>query len=95
MKFKLFTFLKEKHIIETVKEKVLLALKDKKDIFKEYALKYIQEKSPIAKEKLIDFIMEHICLPIYLKPFKGLVKKALVKNLDKISEFITEQIRKY
>ena len=56
MKFKLFTFLKEKHIIETVKEKVLLALEDKKDIFKEYALKYIQEKSPIAKEKLIDFI---------------------------------------
>lgn len=90
MKFNLFTFLKENKILVVVKTKMLKVkekLQDKANI-------YIQEKSPEAKTKLVDFIVTNIDLPIYLKPFKGLVKKTINKNFDKLVDFILVQINK-
>ena len=55
---------------------------------------YIQEKSPEAKTKLVDFIINNIELPFYLKPFKGIVKKTINKNFDKLINFILAQINK-
>ena len=90
MKFNLFTFLKENKILVVIKTKLLKVkekLQDKANI-------YIQEKSPEAKTKLVDFIVTNIDLPIYLKPFKGLVKKTINKNFDKLVDFILVQINK-
>lgn len=90
MKFNLFTFLKENKILVVIKTKILKVkekLQDKANI-------YIQEKSPEAKIKLVDFIVSNIELPIYLKPFKGLVKKTINKNFDKLVDFILVQINK-
>ena len=53
---------------------------------------YIQEKSPDAKTKLVNLIMTNIDLPIYLKPFKCLVKKTIDKNFDKLVDFILAKI---
>lgn len=90
MKLNLFTFLKENKILVVVKTKMLKVkekLQDKANI-------YIQEKSPEAKTKLVDFIVTNIDLPIYLKPFKGIVKKTINKNFDKLVDFILVQINK-
>ena len=90
MKFNLFTFLRENKILVVIKTKMLKVkekLQDKANI-------YIQEKSPEAKTKLVDFIVTNIDLPIYLKPFKGLVKKTINKNFDKLVDFILIQINK-
>ena len=88
MKFNLFTFLKENKILVVVKTKILKIkekLQDKANI-------YIQEKSPDAKTKLVNLIMTNIDLPIYLKPFKCLVKKTIDKNFDKLVDFILAKI---
>ena len=90
MKFNLFTFLKENKILVVIKTKMLKV----KEKLQDKANVYIQEKSPEAKTKLVDFIMNNIDLPIYLKPFKGLVKKTINKNFDKLVDFILVQINK-
>ena len=88
MKFNLLTFLKENKILVVVKTK-MLKIREK---LQGKANVYIQEKSPEAKTKLVDFIMTNIDLPIYLKPFKGIVKKTINKNFDKLVDFILAKI---
>lgn len=90
MKFNLFTFLRENKILVVIKTKMLKV----KEKLQNKANIYIQEKSPEAKTKLVDFIVANIDLPIYLKPFKGLVKKTINKNFDKLVDFILIQINK-
>lgn len=94
MRFNLFTFLKENKILVVVKTKMLNLFGKHKDDLKEKANAYIQEKSPNVKEKLVNFIINNIELPIYLKPFKGLVKKTINKNFDKLVDFILTQLNK-
>jgi len=88
MKFNLFTFLKENKILVVIKTKMLKV----KEKLQDKANVYIQEKSPEAKTKLVNFIMTNIDLPIYLKPFKGIVKKTINKNFDKLVDFILAKI---
>lgn len=88
MKFNLFTFLKENKILVVIKTKMLKV----KEKLQDKASVYIQEKSPEAKTKLVNFIMTNIDLPIYLKPFKGIVKKTINKNFDKLVDFILTKI---
>lgn len=95
MKFsEIFTFLKENKIFLTVKTKMLKIFDKHKFELQDKTNTYIQEKSPAVKEKLINFIVKNIDLPIYIKPFKGLVKKTLDKNFDKLINFILEQVNK-
>lgn len=94
MKFNLFTFLKENKILVVVKTKLLNLFDKHKDKIKDKANIYITEKSPTAKEKLVNFIINNIELPIYLKPFKCLVKKTINKNFDKLVDFILAQLNK-
>lgn len=37
--------------------------------------------------------MAKIELPLILKPFKGIVKKAVAKNIDKLIEFIQIKVQ--
>lgn len=95
MKFNLFTFLKENKILVVVKTKLLKVLENKKEDLKEKVLLFIQEETPQKQEVLVNFIISNIELPIYLKPFKPLIKKTINKNITKIIVFITQQIEKY
>jgi hypothetical protein len=94
MKFNLFTFLKENKILVVVKTKLLNLFDKHKNTIKDKVNVYITEKSPTAKDKLVNFIVNNIELPFYLKPFKGLVKKTINKNFDKLVDFILTQINK-
>lgn len=94
MKFNLFTFLKENKILVVVKTRLLKLFNKYKDDLQEKANAYIQDKSPDVKDKLVNIIINNIELPIYLKPFKGLVKKTINKNFDKLVDFILAQINK-
>lgn len=94
MKFNLFTFLKENKILVVVKTRLLKLFNKYKDDLQEKANAYIQDKSPDVKDKLVNIIINNIELPIYLKPFKGLVKKTINKNFDKLVDFILVQINK-
>lgn len=94
MKFNLFTFLKENKILVVVKTRLLKLFNKYKDDLQEKANAYIQDKSPDVKDKLVNIIINNIELPFYLKPFKGLVKKTINKNFDKLVDFILAQINK-
>lgn len=91
---KVFTFLKETSILVDIKTKLLAQLEIYKEEFKSKALVYLQEHTVEAQEKLVEFIMSKIELPVYLKPFKGIVKKNIAKNITKLADFIIEQIEK-
>lgn len=91
----LFTFLKDNKILVTVKTRLLHKLEDLKEPLKEKLQKYIDTKAPEIKEELVEIIINKIDLPIYLKPFKGKIKKVMNKNFDKLIEFINEKINKF
>jgi hypothetical protein len=91
---KIFTFLKENEILVDVKTKLLTQLKEHKEEYKEKALLYLQERSVDTQSKLVDFIVDKVELPVYLKPFKGIVKKNIAKNVAKIASFIITTIEK-
>ena len=93
MKFsKIFTFLKESSILVSVKTKLLKLIDKNKDKIKDKLEEYIADKSPNIKEKFISYLINNIELPIYLKPFKKLVKRVVEKNIDKLEQFILQQI---
>lgn len=89
---KTFLFLKESEIVNEILEVLSPVIKENYKHFKTYATDYIKEKSAKVKENLINFILEKVSLPWYLKPFKNKVKKALDKNFDKVIDFILNKI---
>lgn len=92
---KLFTFLKDNRILVVIKTKLLTKVQEHKEPLKEKVQKYIETKAPEVKEELVEFILAKVELPLYLKPFKGKIKKVVNKNLDKLVEFINDQIDKF
>jgi len=90
--FKIFTFLKESSVLVTIKTKLLKLIDKNKDKVKNKLEEYIANKSPKIKDNFITYIIDNIDLPIYLKPFKKIVKKVAKKNIDKLEQFILQQI---
>ena len=46
----------------------------------------------IIKEVIIDYFLSKIVLPIYLRPFKGIVRKVIDKNFDKLVDFLMSKL---
>ena len=70
-----------KTLWDFIKEDVLKAMYD--------SLKAIEaivnsKKGQDKKEEIVDLIITKVKLPIVLKPFKGLVKKVILKKIDKL-----------
>jgi hypothetical protein len=70
-----------KTLWDFIKEDVLKAMHD--------SLKAIEaivnsKKGQDKKEEIVNLIMTKIKLPIVLRPFKGLVKKAILKKIDEL-----------
>ena len=89
---KIFTFLKESSILVTVKTKLLKLVDKNKDKIKDKLEECMADNAPEIKEKLVKYITDNVELPIYLKPFKGLVKKTISKNINKLEQFLLQQI---
>ncbi len=89
---KIFTFLKESSILVTVKTKLLKLVDKNKDKIKDKLEECMADNAPEVKEKLVKYIADNVELPIYLKPFKSLVKKTISKNINKLEQFLLQQI---
>ena len=77
-----------KTLWEHIKEEVILsARKSLKRIEEVMKSKEFEDR----KDRIIDLIMQKIKLPLVLKPFKGLIRKAIDK---KFNEIIVELIGK-
>lgn len=89
----IFTFLKEKNIINAVKLRIAELIEENKDCVKIKIKSYIINKSPAMKDALVSFLISKIELPLIAKPFKGVIKKVIHKNLDKIEKFALEKLK--
>lgn len=88
-----FNFLRENKIVVEVKTKLAHLIQEKKADLKVQLLDIVAERKDGYKEIAVDFIMAKIELPLILKPFKGIVKKAIAKNIDKLIDFIQIKIQ--
>lgn len=89
----IFTFLKEKNIINTVKLRIAELIENNKDDIKAKIESYVLDKTPTMKDALVNFLISKIELPLIAKPFKGIIKKTISKNLDKIEKFALEKLK--
>lgn len=89
----IFTFLKEKNVINTVKLKLVTLIEENKEDIKAKVESYVLDKTPAMKDAFVNFLMSKIELPLIAKPFKGLIKKTISKNLDKIEKFALEKLK--
>lgn len=89
---KIFTFLKEKNILNIVKNGLTKVLLKNEDKIKNEINEILDEDAPKAKDKLITFIFNNIELPFPVNLFKGTIKKTINKNFDKIVNHIKEKI---
>lgn len=87
-----FTFLKENQIILNIKNDILKVLENEKDELIVNFKSYLTNKSDTMNKAFADYILSKIELPLLAKPFKGLIKKTIIKNLDKLEKFIQEKI---
>jgi len=92
---KFLTILKENNTLVYVKEKLIEVLDKYKDELKPKILEYIQEKSPKVKDLLLNDLFNKIKFGFPICLFKGIIKKTVKKNFDKIIDFILNQIEKY
>lgn len=91
---KIFTFLKENNLLVFAKEKLIEVVDKNKDELKPKINEYIQEKSPKVKDFLLNTLIKKIKFGFPMCMFKGLVKKTISKNFDKVVEFILTQVNK-
>lgn len=89
----IFTFLKENKLYAKVRAKVVDLLMDNKDELAAYAEEYIKQKSPAVKVAITDFLMEHVKFGFPYNLFKGRIKKIIVKNFDRLVEFILAKLQ--
>lgn len=89
---KIFTFLKESNILVDIKTALIPILEKRVDEIKPIIIMYLKNKTAELKEHIIDYIMENIDLPWYLKLFKKGVKKHINKNFNKILDFAIQSI---
>lgn len=89
---KIFTFLKESNILVDIKTALIPVLEKRVDEIKPIIIMYLRNKTAELKEHIIDYIMENIDLPWYLKLFKKGVKKHINKNFNKILDFTIQSI---
>lgn len=89
---KIFTFLKESNILVDIKTALIPVLEKRVDEIKPIVIMYLRNKTAELKEHIIDYIMENIDLPWYLKLFKKGVKKHINKNFNKILDFTIQSI---
>lgn len=89
---KIFTFLKESNILVDIKTALIPVLEKRVDEIKPIIIMYLKNKTAELKEHIIDYIMENIDLPWYLKLFKKGVKKHINKNFNKILDFTIQSI---
>ena len=74
-------------------ESVYVSVLEKRvDEIKPIVIMYLRNKTAELKEHIIDYIMENIDLPWYLKLFKKGVKKHINKNFNKILDFTIQSI---
>lgn len=79
-----------KRVLPAIEE---IVLEEIKDTLREGADFLAGDTFTEAKVKLVDEAFNRINLPLLLKPFKGLIKKALVKKLDEALEMLLHEIR--
>lgn len=89
---KIFTFLKENNILVDIKTKLIKVIGHEKENLETKLKVFLADKSPKVKNAFINYLMSKIQLPFYLKPFKGLVKKVLTKNINRVVEFIVSNL---
>lgn len=89
---KIFTFLKETNIFVDVKTALLKVVEKEYKELKPKLESYLNDKKPIIKEVIIDYFLSKIVLPIYLRPFKGIVRKVIDKNFDKLVDFLISKL---
>lgn len=96
--FKLdFNFLKENKILKSIKEKIVVILKNdfcelKQDL-KDVVNNYIINKTPEAKKIIVDLIINKVEWKFPLNLFKKRIKTVLEKNFDKLVDFILAKLQ--
>lgn len=89
---KIFTFLKENSILIDIKTALLPVIEKERKELKPKLEVFIKDKTPIIKTVFIDYLLTKVSLPIYLRPFKPIVRKVLDKNIDKLADFLTKNL---
>ena len=89
---KIFTFLKENSILVDIKTALLPVIEKEHEDLKPKLEVFIKDKTPIIKTVFIDYLLTKVSLPIYLRPFKPIVRKVLDKNIDKLADFLTKNL---
>lgn len=70
-----------KTLWDFIKDDVLSTVHDSLEAIQEIVE---SKKGQDKKEQIVDLILAKAKLPIVLKPFKGLIKKAILKKIDEI-----------
>lgn len=89
---KMFTFLKDKNILQFVKKHLVKLVWQYKDELKPKLETYIQDKTPELEQFAIDLIMNKIDFGFPMCMFKCIIKKTVTKNLDKLVEHALSKI---
>ena len=89
---KMFTFLKDKNILQFVKKHLVKLVWQYKDELKPKLEEYIQNKTPELEQFVIDLIMNKLEFGFPMCMFKGIIKKTVIKNLDKLVEHVLSKI---
>lgn len=85
--------IKEKNIIEEIKNKLNILIQEKKEEIKILLENKTHETSEKYKDLVVDFIMSHVKIGFPMNLFKNKIRKTIEKNYNNIEEFIISKIQ--
>lgn len=74
-----------KALWDYIKEEVINSARQSLELLSELVK---SEKGQAKKEFIVDIILQKIALPVWLKPFKGLIRKFLANKIEETVEAI-------